>query len=188
MELHTLQKFRDVNQLLGLSDLLLVEALYAGLLQRRADPEELDFYVRRLRCGYGKDQLIVDFAALPEVIAKGVALAGLQRFVARQRRLRRSLWRFLGRGRQHESQLNRLENDLGRVMQEMEAMHQQTNQRLGAIESLLNLATADGTAHPAAGPTANPDGVDLSDVSVAVRRIFRKLTQEVESANKRDPM
>jgi Domain of unknown function (DUF4214) len=183
-----LHKFRDVDQLLELSDLPLVEALYARLLRRKAEPEELEFYVRRLRSGYGKNQLIVDFAALPEAIAKGHALAGLQQYVARQRRHRHSFWRLLGRGRQYESQLNRLENNLGRVLQELDTMQQETLRRLDAIENQLNLTPADDTPRPVAGSTANPDGVDLSDVSVAARRIFRELTQEIESANSQDPM
>jgi hypothetical protein len=183
-----LQNIRNVEQLLTLCDVPLVEALYARLLQRKADPEELEFYVGQLRGGYGRNELIIDFAALPEVVAKGLALPGLPQYIARQRRLRRSLWRLLGRRRQLESQLNRLENSLGRVVQELAAMQQQTQQRLTAIESLLNLAVAEGAAQPAAGSTANPDAADLSGVSVSVRRIFREVTQEVGTASSRDPI
>jgi Domain of unknown function (DUF4214) len=183
-----LQNIRNVDQLLALDDLPFVEALYGRLLRRKGTPEELEFYVSQLRSGYGKAELTVDFAALPEMIAKGLPLSGLQQYVARRRRLRKSIWRFLGRGRQHESQLNRLENCLGRVLHEVDSLRQEARQRLAAIESQLNLASSDVPGQSAAGSMAPADDVDLSGVSVSVRRIFREVAREVESANTRDPL
>ncbi len=183
-----MQNIRNVDQLLALDDLPFVEALYGRLLWRKGTPEELEFYVFQLRSGYGKAELTVDFAALPEMLAKGLPLSGLQQYVAGRRRLRKSIWRFLGRGRQHESQLNRLENNFGRVLHEVDSLRQEVRQRLAAIESLLNPETGDVPAQSADGAMAPADDVDLSGVSVAVRRIFRELTREVESTNTRDPL
>jgi hypothetical protein len=183
-----LQNIRNVDQLLTLDDLPLVEALYARLLRRKATPEELEFYVGQLRSGYGKAELIVDFAALPEMIAKGLPLSGLQKYVARRLKYRRSFWRFSGRARQTESQLNRLENSLGRVLHEVDGMRQEARQRLAALESQLNLAAGESPAQSTGGSTAPGDEVDLSGVSVAVRRIFREVTREVEAANSPDPL
>jgi hypothetical protein len=184
----TLQNIRNVDQLLTLDDLPFVEALYGRLLRRKATPEELEFYVGQLRSGYGKAELMVDFAALPEVIAKGLPLSGLQQYVAKRLKDRKSIWRFIGRARQQDSQLNRLENSLGRVLHEVDVMRQAARQRFAALESQLNLATADSPSQTASGPTAPPEEVDLSGVSVAVRRIFREVSREVESASHRDPL
>lgn len=183
-----MQNIRNVDQLLALDDLPFVEALYGRLLRRKGTPEELEFYVSQLRSGYGKAEVTVDFAALPEMLAKGLPLSGLQQYVARRRRLRKSIWRFLDRGRQQESQLNRLENSFGRILHEVDGMRQEARQRLAAIESQLNLATVEVPAQSTAGSMAPADDVDLSGVSVSVRRIFREVTREVESANSPDPL
>ena len=183
-----MQNIRNVDQLLTLDDLPFVEALYARLLRRKGTPEELEFYVGQLRGGYGKSALLVDFAALPEMIAKGLPLSGLQQYVAKRLKDRNWIWRLMGRARQQDSQLNRLENSLGRVMHEVESMRQEARQRLAALESQLSLAAADGPSQTTSGPAAPPEEVDLSGVSIAVRRIFREVSREVESANHRDPL
>jgi hypothetical protein len=187
-EFRALHPIRHVNQLLALNDVVLVETLFVGLLNRPATPQELDFYSGQLRAGLGKAEIIVDIAALPEVTAEGLAIPGLQQHIARQKRLRRSIWRFLGRGRQHERRLNSLENSLGQVSQDLEILQREMRQRLEALESRLNSVPADGPTQNTGALTGQRDDLDLTGVSVAVRRIFREVAREVESANNQKQM
>ena len=199
--MHTI---RHVNQLLALNDVPLVEALYGSLLQRKADPDELKFYVGQLRAGYGKAELIADFAASLEVSDGNAAISGLQQHVARQRKLGKSIWRLLGGGRQYQRQLNRLENSLGQVLHEIAGLKRETRQRLEAVEGRSSISPqsgSDANAEPknhgeslALSPAQStleaadyPDRVDLSSESAAVRRIFSELAKEIESANNREP-
>jgi Domain of unknown function (DUF4214) len=181
-----LQNILNVEQLLTLDDLPFVETLYGRLLRRKGTPEELEFYVGELRSGYGKAELLVEFAALPEVIGKNLPLSGLQQFVAKQRRQHNSIWRFMRRGEQR--QLNRLENSMGRILHELDGMRQEARQRFAAMESQMNQTGADSAAPSAGAPAAPATEVDLSGVTVAVRRIFREVSREVESAGSREPL
>jgi len=189
----TLHAIRHINQLLALNDLPLVEALYASLLQRQAAPDELEFYVGQLRGGYGKAEMIADFGALPEANAGAAAIAGLREHVAKQSKLRNSLWRWARLDRTHERQLNRVENTLGQVMQEVAALKLEARLRLEAVEKGLSLfpgncPEASGGTVSQLEPTAKTaEGVDMSGESATVRRIFRELVKQVDSADGREP-
>lgn len=189
----TLHAIRHINQLLALNDLPLVEALYASLLQRQAAPDELEFYVGQLRGGYGKDEMIADFGALPEARVSASTIAGLQEHVAKQSKLRNSLWRSAKRGRKYERQLNRVENSLGQVMQEVAGLKLEARRRLEAVEKGLSLFPGNepevsGEVGNQREPEANStDGVDLSGESATVRRIFRELVKQADSADSQEP-
>jgi hypothetical protein len=189
----TLQAIRHINHLLALNDLPLVEALYASVLQRQAAPDELEFYTGQLRAGYGKAEMIADFGALPEANAGAATIAGLQEHVAKQLKNRNSLWRSAGRERKYERQLNRVENSLGQVTQELAALKLEARLRLEAVEKGLRLFPGnEADVYEQTGLQREPeadttDGVDLSGESAAVRRIFRELVKQVDSAGSQEP-
>jgi Domain of unknown function (DUF4214) len=189
----TLQAIRHINQLLALNDLQLVEALYASLLHRQAAPDELEFYIGQLRGGYGKAEMIADFGALPEADGGAATIAGLQEHVAKQSTLRNSLWRPAERDRKRERQLNRVENSLGQVVHELAALKLEARLRLEAVEKRLRLFRGDeAEVYDRSGPHREPEantteGVDMSSESATVRRIFRELVKQADSANSQEP-
>jgi hypothetical protein len=188
-----LKTIRHVNQLLALNDLLLVEALFASLLQRKADPEELEFYVGQLRAGYGKAEMLGDFVAMPEAIAGCATIAGLQEYAMMQAKRRNSLWRSARPARPRERQLNRLENSVGQLLQEIAGLKREARQRLEAMERGLSRLPADGSDESTGtegqrGSAVNSaDSVDLSGESATVRRIFRELLKQADSAKRQEP-
>jgi hypothetical protein len=188
-----LKTIRHVNQLLALNDILLVEALYASLLQRKADPEELEFYVGQLRAGYGKTEMLIDFVALPEAHAGCAAIAGLQEYVMMQAKRQNSIWRSATRARPRERQLNRLENSVGQLLQEIAGLKREARRGLEVMERGLSGLPAGGSDESTGtegqrGSAVNsPDGVDLSGESAIVRRIFRELLKQADSAERQEP-
>ncbi len=187
-----MQAIRHINHLLALNDLPLVEALYASVLQRQAAPDELEFYTSQLRGGYGKAQMIADFGALPEANAGAATIAGLREHMAKQLKNRNWLWRPAGRECKYERQLNRVENSLGQVTQELAALKLEARLRLEAVEKGLKLLPGNETdvyerTRLPREPEATTDGVDLSGESAAVRRIFRELVKQVDSAGSQEP-
>jgi hypothetical protein len=139
----SLNVIRHVNQLIALNDVALVDSLYRTLLKRKPDPVGMEFYLGQLRAGYSKASMIVDIAASPEAKATGLALPGLKKFIAAQKWRDRSLWRLITRNR--ERQMNRLENNQGRILAAVNALEQEMHRRLEPIEDKLQL-TADQEA------------------------------------------
>ena len=189
---------RHVNQLLALHDVALVEALYDTLLKRKADADGLEFYVGQLRSGYGKGLMICEFASSLEA-QPSLDLPGLRRYLRAERARERSLWRRLTRDRHKESQLNRLENSVGQLLQETAALRQEQRSRCDAIEDGLQPegATTRSSANglevasltplapaPPEGPRAGSDEVDLSGVPMLAWRIYRELSAGVEAVDK----
>jgi hypothetical protein len=193
----SLSVIRHVNQLIALNDVALVESLYRTLLKRAPDPDGMEFYVGQLRAGYSKGSMLVAIAASPETKAAGLELPGLRKFIGAQRRRDRSLWRLISGKRQREMQMNRLENTLGRILNDVAGLEQEVRRRLEAIEEKLQLTT-DGKVdeHDAeippgplrTGPTMPPLGepgeMDLSGVPLVARRIFRELSAAIEAVDK----
>jgi hypothetical protein len=186
METMTLQTIKHVNQLMALNDAPLVEALFATLLDRKADPDEIDFYVGQLRAGYGKAAMVADFGALPEARAAVAAVSGLHEHMKDQRKERRSLWRRAGRDRASQRQLNRLENSVGQLMLELAVLKRELRQRLSSADDAREAAAI--TAQPEPEPVGDPAVVDLSGESVAVRRIFREVAVGVAAADKHEAL
>jgi hypothetical protein len=189
---------RHVNQLIALNDVALVEALYETLLKRKADPDGLEFYVGQLRSGYEKGLMIAEFASSEEA-RPSLDLPGLRQYIDAQRRRGPSLWRRLTRDRQREVQMNRLENTIGQLLQELSAVRQELRNRCDALEDLLKPvddvqrgapAARDVALPPPAIPTAaavaagGKDDVDLSGVPMLAWRIYRELSAAVEAVDK----
>lgn len=185
---------RHVNQLIALNDVALVDCLYRTLLKRKPDPDGMEFYLGQLRAGYGKGSMIVDIAASPEAKATGLALPGLRKFIAAQKWRDRSLWRLITRNRAR--QMNRVENNLGRILTAVDVLEQEMHQRLGPIEDKLQLTTDEeadryDNEDTALAPTrearaalGEPDEIDLSGVPLVARRIFRELSAAIEAVDK----
>jgi len=183
---------RHINQLIALDDRALVEALYRSLLQREPDSEGLEFYIGQLRAGYDKTWMIVEFASSPEAQTVGQALPGLRQFVANQKALRGSFWRRVSHNHQHERQLNRIENTLGRTRQDIDDFVKEMRQRLAAIEAKVSMTPGGGIdadrtpsedAHERADSSMQPgqaaSDADLMGVPLLARRIFRELSAAV---------
>jgi hypothetical protein len=188
---------RHVDQLIALNDVALVESLYRTLLELPPDPEGMEFYVGQLRAGYDKVLLIAEFAAMPQAQAAGLALPGLQKFIVRQKKREQSLWRRISGNRQHESQLNRLENNIGQVLHELENLKHEMQRRLGAIDDSVHSTPADGGdrdgemqdgRHLAPDATMQPEAaageLELDGLPPAARKIFSELSAAIEAIDK----
>jgi FkbM family methyltransferase len=90
----SVEEIRHVDQLLRFEGVDFVEAVYRTLLQRSSDPVGLKYYVRRLRAGKSKAQIIVAIALSNEAKQRGVALPGLNELIAARPQPRRG-WRRL---------------------------------------------------------------------------------------------
>ena len=177
---------RHVNQLLALNDVALVESLYITLLNRKPDPEGLEFYVGQLRAGYDKALMIAEFALSPEA-ESGLALAGLRQYVDAQTRREKSWWRRISRNRHRESQMNRLENSLGQTLQELGSLKQELRVRFDSIEDKFDRPSGTSADSAESHPAQNPDEAGLAGVPTLAWRIFSELTAAVEAIDKPKP-
>src|SRR5882672_3778559 len=109
---------QHVDELLELSDIRFVELVYETLLGREPDPEGMRHYLGRLRAGSDKATVIGEIASSPEAKACGACLLGMNELMAETKWAGGWLRSFRGRARA-ERQLNRIENELGRVTQQL---------------------------------------------------------------------
>ena len=179
--------FRHVSQLIALNDVALVDALYRTLLKRAPDPDGQEFYVGQLRSGRSKGSVIADMAGSPEAKAAGHALPGLRQFIAAQKWRARSPLRLIGYRRQREMQMHRLENSLGRILDDVVSLKHEVQQRFEAIENGLPLTTEKESPLQPESILSTPgeaSAVDLSGVPLMARRIFRELSAAIEAVDK----
>jgi hypothetical protein len=192
-----LSVMRHVDQLIALNDAALVEALYRTLLELPPDPEGMEFYVGQLRAGHDKGSLIVEFAAMPQAQAAGLALPGLQQYIVALRKREQSVWRRIRGNRPRERQLNRLENNIGQVLRELEDLKHEMRRRIGAMDDGVRSTSADGVdrvgdthggRHLPQDSTMQPEtGVgelDLGGLPPAARKIFSELSAAIEAIDK----
>jgi Domain of unknown function (DUF4214) len=160
----------SANQLFALDDQAFVEALFDSICERVPDAEELSFYLGELRSGRGKAAIIAELAQLQARRDPGFLLPGLEEILATHKKSAR--WGFGGefRGRRRvQRQLNRLENTVGRILQQLSLMEIDTQRRLAKIEGMLTEGLNDLTSkEPLSGESARAPTAD-SDAIAEVR-------------------
>jgi hypothetical protein len=194
-----LTDLRHIDELLALDDVAFVEALYVSVLKRQPAGEEAKFHLNQLRGGYGKADLIVDVAKNRGASRSADDLPGLWGFIGAWKRMRFLPWGLRSRRRGIERQLNRLENGIGQLLQQMTRIENDTKHRLTLIEERLQSATENGgttganPARPQESSEQSPSAADaplaaesiaedISGLSRAARQIFQKISDEWESA------
>lgn len=116
---------RSINDLMELYDAAFVEAAYHAMLRRGADPSGKEYYLRRLRAGYGRIAVLDQMSKGDEANPRWEEVSGLRRVLHRYRAARRSLggWWWLltdaevGRSRRFR-RVRTLNNAVGRLRQE----------------------------------------------------------------------
>jgi Domain of unknown function (DUF4214) len=160
----------NANQLFALDDQAFVEALFDSICERVPDAEELSFYLGELRSGRGKATIIAELAQLQARQDPRFLLPGLEEILAARKKSAR--WGFggeFGGRRRVQRQLNRLENTVGRVLQQLSLMEMDTQRRLAKIESMLTEGLNDLTSkEPLSGDSARAPTAD-SDAIAEVR-------------------
>jgi hypothetical protein len=179
--------FRHVSQLFALNDVALVDALYRTVLKRAPDPDGQEFYVGQLRSGRSKASIIADIAGSPEAKAAGLELPGLRRYVAAQKWRARSPLRLIGYRNRRESQMHRLENSLGRILDDVHSLRRELQKHVESTETGPNFTSEKEIPLPVEPSSPPPDdarSADLSGVPLMARRIFRELSAAIEAVDK----
>jgi len=89
--LTSVREATDLRTLLQHNDRRFVQCAYLTLLKREPDPNGFSFYVRRLRDGAPKMQILSEIYSSDEARATGTDLPGLRRAIRRQKLIRRPL-------------------------------------------------------------------------------------------------
>ena len=176
-----LTAIRHIDQLLALDDEAFVEALFVTILKRPPDSAEMKFYVNQLRAGYGKAETLADIAKFPEGTAGLRDLPGSQGFVGSRRWSRGLPWGLLSRGRRMERQLNRLENGIGQLLQQLNRLESETTRQLSELKQSPQVAP-ESHGEPTADPVGESARADASDLSKPARQILQKIYDELEAA------
>ena len=128
---------QNIDQLLELNDAIFVEGAYQALLGRTPDLEGMRYYLDRLRAGHAKAEIIAQIAASPETRSRGTDLPGLREVASTYKKTRFWLWGIFGRSSRIERQAHRLENEFGRIAQEVVDQQTDAANRLDRIKNGL---------------------------------------------------
>jgi FkbM family methyltransferase len=195
---HTMTTIGHVDDLLDLHDAAFVEATYRTLLAREPDLEGIRYYLRRLRAGHSKSKVLAQIAESSEAKLRNVDLTGLSDLLKRQRRAGHWFWGYFSRGHHIEQQLNRLENELGRVSR----VPVYIQQRLDAIDHQLEIIAQRSEVLERRSealerrsevkeevkvdiPKHEPTAPDLSGLSLAAKRIYSDLSRATANVQKK---
>ena len=128
---------QNIDQLLELNDAIFVEGAYQALLGRAPDLEGMRYYLDRLRAGHAKAEIIAQIAASPETRSRGTDLPGLREVASTYKKTRFWLWGIFGRSSRIERQTHRLENEFGRIAQQVADQQTDAANRLDRIKNGL---------------------------------------------------
>lgn len=128
---------QNIDQLLELNDAIFVEGAYQALLGRAPDLEGMRYYLDRLRAGHAKAEIIAQIAASPETRSRGTDLPGLREVASTYKKTRFWLWGIFGRSSRIERQTHRLENEFGRIAQQVVDQQTDAANRLDRIKNGL---------------------------------------------------
>lgn len=111
---------KTIDELLSYYDEQFVRCAYLTLLGRKSDPEGTQYYLGRLRAGYGKAKVITQLAESSEAKTFRADLAGLRELIVAQKKADHWFWGFFSRGSRIERQANLLEYELGQIAQQVQ--------------------------------------------------------------------
>jgi hypothetical protein len=158
----------NANQLFALHDRAFVEAMFDSCCNRAPDTEELSFYLGELRSGRGKAAIVAELGRFQAYRDSIVSLPGLEDIVVAHEKSER--WGlkgyFLGR-RRVQRQLNRVENAVERVLEQLSLANTDTQRRLEKIEGMFDGLKDLKSKEPISGHSA--DGSSNADADEDLR-------------------
>jgi chromosome segregation ATPase len=110
---------KNIDQLLELNDAVFIEGAYQALLGRAADPEGMRYYLGRLRAGYDKTGIIAQIAVSAEMRPTEQKSPALKEMISSTKNARHWLKGIFGRNDRVERQVHRIENELGRKLDQL---------------------------------------------------------------------
>ncbi len=107
-----------IEELMGFHDAAFVDQAYRLLLGREVDPEGRRHYLGRLREGDKRESIVAQIATSAEAKMRRIDLPGLQKLVTEHTASTHWFWGMFRRSGRNDRQVQRLENQLGRLLQD----------------------------------------------------------------------
>jgi FkbM family methyltransferase len=107
---------KTTYELLSYHDEEFIHCAYLTLLGREPDTDGLIYYLKRLRTGYSKGNIITQMLKSKEGKTYNAKLYGLPELIAIQKKADHWFWKLFSRESRIELQVNRLESELGRII------------------------------------------------------------------------
>jgi Domain of unknown function (DUF4214) len=133
----------NINQLLELNDAAFIEGAYQALLGRAADPEGKRYYLERLRAGYEKSGIIAQIAMSAEMRPMKKVSPVLDEIISVNKNARHWLKGIFSRNNRVERQVHRIENELGRKLDQLLTQKALSSAQLERIQTNLTRQKAD---------------------------------------------
>ena len=177
---------RTLDELLKLHDEAFVTGAYKVLLGRPPDPEGLENYLRQIRAGTQKSQIVAELAGSPEGRSRSAELPGLGSLIAEHRKGARSFWLRIFR-RLSSTPTERIERQLRAIDNRLYMMEQRAaeqNRQMAALLIVLTQGLSDpvgSSFHPSASNVDDViDSTPRSILSLNVRHTFSDLKATIE--------
>jgi hypothetical protein len=166
---------RTLDELLKLHDEAFVTGAYKVLLGRSPDPQGLENYLRQIRAGTQKSQIVAELAGSPEGRLRSAELPGLGNLIAQHRKGARSFWLRIFR-RLSSTPTERIERQLRVIDNRLYMMEQCAAEQNRQMAALLIVLT-QGLSEPV-GDVIN--STPRSILPQNVRQTFSDLKATIE--------
>jgi Domain of unknown function (DUF4214) len=175
-----------LDELLKLHDEAFVTGAYKVLLGRSPDPEGLENYLRQVRAGTKKSQIVAELAGSPEGRLRSAELPGLGSLIAEYRKGARSFWLRIFR-RLSSTPTMRIERQLRVIDNRLYMIEQCAAEQNRQMAALLIVLT-QGLSEPV-GSSLHPNASNVCDVidstprsilPLNVRQTFSDLKATIE--------
>ncbi|WP_293034408.1 FkbM family methyltransferase [Paraburkholderia sp.] len=176
---------QHVDQILELHDTEFLDAVYQILLGRAPDEEGGRYYLGRLRAGYGKATVIMQIGRSDEARAHNSNLRGLRKLIKEQREANHWFWGIFSRGRRLETQVNRLEYELGQVARQLRNIREAGGAHRDPVEHPIRVIHTSHDNHTTearrqtvvVSPAAEPATSDIANLTPRTRHMLMQLRQ-----------
>ena len=165
----TIHQVQSVGALLELDDVPFLTASYGTLLGRVPDSEGMSHYLKCLRTGYGKENILVEIANSPEATPDVMTIQGMRELVANQKKINLPIRGIFSRTSRVERQANRLENQFGRLTSRVADLE-------GALENLRGMFSKEIKADDSAEPQASVTIKEHTEANAVVIHAIQRVT------------
>ena len=131
-------EIQNIYQLLELNSEEFVIAAYQILLGRAVDPEGLQYYLKRLSQGYGKETVIDQIMRSSEAFDRKTNIPSMNKFLQETRKKHHWFFGKWGRAKRLEMQIHRLEHEMGRMIGASKKRQEDILARIKTIEIQLS--------------------------------------------------
>lgn len=159
----------NLDELLGLYDQHFIRGAYYAVLGRAPDPTGTEYYLRRLRAGAPKMQILAQLRKSSEGKGRALALPGLAAAIARYNRTR---WPLIGRWFTTSEGVSAIEQKLRSIENQLFLIREENAQRVNPIEAVLKHEVPHLDANGSAWPF---DSRELKQLSAEAMEIYRQL-------------